>query len=252
MLIYLDESYDNAHSFFLLGALFIPKSKALHRAFKRAKLMENYVLPSGEVREVKYSRLESPRQLRIAMAGVDLFLNSDAWFRCIVVDQRPTSGWSFDSFGQLSEPRPVKEARVYKHFTEMLLGSNRTGVVNGVLLTDRLVRTRGDDFLRAIRDAFSTPSQELPAQPVLGSVQSVDTGEERYHLGQIGDLLTGAVLNDLIDRHGTRGRFKREFREYLKEQVGAPSLGPSYWAMPQYLADATHPKFQVWHWRPAQ
>ena len=94
MLVYLDESYDGAHNFFLLGALFVPESIPLHRAFRQVKVNEGYALPSGKVKEVKYSQLGTPKQLRIAKAGVDLFLRSDGWFRCIVVDQRPESGWS--------------------------------------------------------------------------------------------------------------------------------------------------------------
>ena len=80
MLVYLDESYDNAHNFFLLGALFVPDSIPLHRAFRQVKVNEGYVLPSGEVKEVKYSQLSSPKQLRIAKTGVELFLASDGWF----------------------------------------------------------------------------------------------------------------------------------------------------------------------------
>ena len=80
MLVYLDESYDNAHNFFLLGALFVPDSIPLHRAFRQVKVNEGYVLPNGEVKEVKYSQPARPKQLRIAKAGVDLFLESDGWF----------------------------------------------------------------------------------------------------------------------------------------------------------------------------
>lgn len=250
MLVYLDESYDNAHNFFLLGALFVPDSIPLHRAFRQVKVSEGYVLPNGEVKEVKYSQLARPKQLRIAKAGVDLFLESDGWFRCIVVDQRPEFGWSLDYFGNRTEGRAIKEARFYKKFTEMLLRSNSKDFVNGVLLADRMTRCTGDDFLRLISDEFSAPSGPSSSEPTFRAVHEVDTAKETYHLGQVGDLLTGAILNDLVEPQGASARYKRSFKEYVKGRIGVPSLGTEYWDMPKYRADALHPKFQVWFWQP--
>ena len=250
MLVYLDESYDNAHNFFLLGALFVPDSIPLHRAFRQVKVNEGYVLPNGKVKEVKYSQLSSPKQLRIAKTGVELFLASDGWFRCIVVDQRLESGWSLDYFGRRDESRAIKEARFYKKFTEMLLRSNSKEFVNGVLLADRMTRCTGDDFFRLIRDEFSTPSNPYLSGPTFRAVHEVDTAEEVHQLGQIGDLLTRAVLNDLVESTGARARYKRQFKAYVKQTVRVPSLGPEYWTMPKHRVDAKHPNFQVWHWHP--
>ena len=250
MLVYLDESYDGNHSFFLLGALFVPSSRKLHRAFRQAKVDEGYVLPGGEVKEIKYTEIRTPRLLRVAQVGVDLFMNNDAWFRCIVVDQRPESGWRLDYFGSRDERKAIKEARFYKKFAEMLLRSNSQDIINGVLLTDRMTRCAGDDFLRLIRDEFSAPSGPSSPAPTYRSVQSVDTGAEGYHLGQIGDLLTGAVLNELVEPKGSTGRYKRRFRDYVKTCIKIPSLGPEYWRMSKDQANVQHPKFQVWHWRP--
>ena len=252
MLIYLDESYDNAHNYFLLGALFIPTSIPLHRAFREVKISEGYVFPNGEVKEVKYSQLNSARQLRIAEAGMDLFLKSDGWFACIVVDQRPEFGWSFDYFGRNYESRAIKEARFYKRFSEMLLWKNCRGISDGVLLADRMTRCAGDSFLRLIADEFSVPSTPTSQHPALQMVVEVDTGVETYQLGQIGDLLTGAVLNDLTQPGGTRGRYKRQFTEYVRDCLGVPSLGPDYWQAPPDETHTSHSKFHIWHWQPDQ
>ena len=250
MLIYLDESYDSAHDFFLLGALFVPDSTTLHRDFRQVKVDEGFVLPSGEVKEIKYSRITRAKLLRIAKAGVDLFLKSNAWFACIVVDQRTESGWSFSSFGGADEGNAIKRARSYKHFTQLLLHNSMRGVTNGVLLADRITRTQGDDFLQAIRDTFSVPSIGASQAPALSTVVEVDTALEIYHVGQIGDLLTGAVLNDLVEPQGARASFKREFKRYLKQQLGVPSFGRDYWNMPAGKVATMHPSFQVRHWDP--
>ncbi len=74
MLVYLDESYDNTHRFFLLGALFAPSPAKLHRAFRQVKRDEGYALPSGEVKEVKYTDLRARKQLRVARSRLDLFV----------------------------------------------------------------------------------------------------------------------------------------------------------------------------------
>lgn len=250
MLIYLDESYDNAHAFFLLGALFVPKSKPLHSAFRQAKIQEGYLLPDGQTREVKYSQLRKARDLRVAQAGIEAFLASGAWFRCVVVDQRPEMGWSLDFFGTPDEGRALKEARAYKKFTEMLLRDNRRGVSNAVLLADQMTRCAGDEFIGRIADEFGQPRGE--AAPMLRSVQQVDTALEDYQVGQIGDLLTGAVLNELVVPQGKSARYKRQFREYAKARLGIPSLGRDYWSQPRYGLEREHPEFQVRHWRPTR
>ena len=245
MLVYLDESYDNAHRFFLLGALFAPSPAKLHRAFRQVKRDEGYALPSGEVKEVKYTDLRARKQLRVARSGLDLFMQSDSWFRCIVVDQAPESGWSLDSFGSPSESRAIKQARFYNRCTETLLRRGIGDVVNAVLLADRMTRCAGDDFVRLIGDAFNA-SRETGGPPAFRSVHEVDTARERYHLGQISDLLIGAVLNELTNPRGRRGRFKRQFKEYAKNCLGADALAPE--SMPEREPNPRHRQFHVWRW----
>lgn len=250
MLVYLDESYDNAHSFFLLGALFIPNSIPLHRAFRDIKIDEGYVTPQGEAKEIKYTQLRTARQLRIAKAGVDLFLESEGWFGCIVVDQRASSGWSLNYFGKPNESIAIKEARFYKRFSEILLWRNSRNIANGVLLTDRMTRCAGDAFLRLIADEFSAPSTPTSSEPTFQTVVEVDTALETYQLGQLGDLMTGAVLNELISPGGKTSRYKRQFKEYLRDRLGVPSLGPDYWHGPPGTSGARHPQFHAWYWQP--
>ena len=252
MLVYLDESYDNAHGYFLLGALFVPDSVPLHRAFKQVKIGEGYVLPNGEVKEVKYSQLYTPRQLRIAQAGIDLFLKSNGWFGCIVVDQQPTSGWTLDYFGRPDESNAIKQARFYTQFTELLLTRNRRDTANGVLMADRMTRCAGDDFLRHISDEFSKPSISSSSEPIFRAVVEVDTALEVYHLGQIGDLLTGAILNDLVEPTGHKSRYKRQFKQYVKDRLEVPSLRPDFWHDPKTDDGLKTPQFHVRLWRPEE
>ena len=161
----------------------------------------------------------------IAEKAVDCFINSPSWFRAIVIDQRPNEGFSLDFFGRPGEPRALKEARAYKKFTEMLLRSNIGNITNGTLLTDRLTRSKGDAFLPLITDLFGTPDNGYSSGrrgPIFRHIQEVDTAVEQYQVGQIGDILQGVILNELIP---TKNRHKRRLREYVKQCLSLPSLG---------------------------
>ena len=238
------------HAFFLLGALFVPNSNLLHRSFRKVKIDEEVCSPQRRSEEVKYSRLMTPRHLRIAQAGVDLFLESEAWFGCVVVDQRPGSGWSLDMFGEASEGNPIRRARSYTYFTELLLRLCIFGWTDGILLVDRMTRTDGDDFLVAIGQAFSAPAPEGGIESALRAVMEVDTALESYQVGQIGDLLTGAVLNDLVEPQGGRAKYKRAFKRYVKDRLGATSFQRDYPHSAEIIGRSDPPKFQVWHWQP--
>lgn len=54
MLIYFDESYDNEHRYLLLGALFNPHPKFLHREFYELKKKYSYFDENSKPREIKY------------------------------------------------------------------------------------------------------------------------------------------------------------------------------------------------------
>ena len=248
---YFDECYDGNRSYLILGALLNPKPKKIHRAFLEAKRGENYLTANGTAKEIKYSYCTNHKRYSVAQKAVDCFVDSQSFFRAIVVDQRPQSGFNLDFFGRPDEPKKIKDARAYKKFTELLLGKNIT-ITNGVLLTDRLSRCKGDVFLSLIEEAFGTAGvgySQGKSEPIFRHIQEVDTALEPYHVGQIGDILQGVILNELVP---ARSKFKRKLREYVEKELDLPSLGQDYWSpLPKWEQDAKHFKYQIWYWRPA-
>ena len=250
MIVYFDESYDGEHNFLILAAIFNPRSKAIHRSFLAAKRDLGFVDSNGTAKEIKYSYCSTHYLAKVASRGVDCFAESDSWFRAIVIDQRPESGFDLRYFGKADESRPLKEARAYKKFTELLLRGNCAGITNGTLLTDQMTRARGDAFLTLITDLFGSAGSgySTEGKPVFSSVSEIDTALEQYHVGQIGDILQGVILNELVP---TKNRYKRRLREYVKERLGLTSLLPDYWdKLPKWKKDLIHPKYQLWYWKP--
>ncbi len=251
MLAYFDECYDSNHSFLILGVLFNPAHRKVHNDFLQAKRTKKYLTPDGTAREIKYTRCVDHRKYSIAKSAVDCFINSRSFFRSVVVDQRPEAGFDLRHFGKSSESTAIKKARAYKRFTELLFKANISGITNGILLTDRLTRCKGDHFLSLMTDLFGTSGGGYSlgkSEPVFRYIQEVDTALEQYHVGQISDILLGVILNELLP---TQNKFKRKIREYLKAQLGLPSLGQSYWkSMEKWEHDQKHPKYQIWYWKP--
>ena len=184
--------------------------------------------------------------------AVNCFINSPAFFRAIVIDQRPESGFSLNYFGRSYERKAIKEARAYKRFTEFLLKYNLADIQpNGILYTDQLTRCKGDLFCQLLRDLFSSVGENYSigkSKPIFKHIQEVDTSLEDYHLGQIGDILQGVILNELLP---TQNRWKNKIRNYVKGQLEIPSLLPDYWqVLPKWYQDQKHPRYQVWYWIP--
>jgi len=247
MLIYFDECYDSDHQFLILGALFNPRPKKIHRAFLEEKQNLNYLRPDGTAQEIKYNYVTDNKRYNIAKKAVDCFFNSQSFFRAIVIDQRAESGYDIGYFGKIHEPRALKEARAYKRYMELLLESNTISVSDAVLLTDRLTRCRGDACLELIKERFGKVLDEMKC-PIIKEVREVDTALEQYHTGQIGDVLQGVILNELLP---TQNKWKRNIRDYVKSKLITPSLGPEYWEkLRKWEMDQRYPKYQVWYWQP--
>jgi hypothetical protein len=252
MLTTFDESYDNNHNYLILGALFNPRHKIIQREFAEAKRNVGFVNPDGTVREIKYSLCTDKRKYEVAKIAVDCFINSHSFFRAIVIDQKPDSGFRLDYFGKPFERKALKEARAYKKFTELLLKSNLPLIQpNGLLYADKLTRCKGDAFCQLITELFGTRGTNYSVghdKPIFKHISEVDTSLEDYHLGQIGDILQGVILNEL--KPGDN-RWKNKIRNYVKGQLKIPSLLPDYWGiLPKWHQDQKHPKYQVWYWRP--
>jgi hypothetical protein len=251
MLIYFDESYDSQKDFLILGSLFSPDPRKLHRDMLRAKQRANYVDGLGNPLEIKYTTANIPRRYKVARECINCFVSSASWFRAIVIDTNASSDFDLSYFGKAHERDALKMARAYKKFAEMLLSSNCVDVENGVLLTDRLTRTKGDLFLELMRANFCQAGAGFStgkSQPTFKHIQEVDTAYPPYQVGQICDLLMGAILNSLKP---TRNEYKTRLRSHVIRSLALPSLDPAYWqSMPKWKAERKHPKFVVWFWRP--
>ena len=253
MLTTLDESYDNNHRYLIFGAAFHPSHKHIHREFLDKKRKAGYVdVKTGKAREIKYTLCKTKDQYQIAKMAVDCFIHSPSFFRAIVIDRDPTSGYNLKHFGKPSESIAIKEARAYKKYCELLLKSNLSEIEpNGLLYTDALTHCKGDNFRGLLNDLFATSREGYSKdsdKPIFKIIKEVDTSAEEYHLGQIGDLLQGVILNELIPGSN---RWKKQIRNYVKSKLGIPSLAPDYWqTLPRYYKNQKHHKYQIWYWSP--
>jgi len=252
MLTTFDESYDNNHNYLILGALFCPSHKILHKEFLRAKKCAGYVDEHGKCKEIKYTTCYNHRQYKIAQVAIDCFIRSQAFFRAIVIDQRPDLSYDINYFGRPSESKAIKEARAYKRFAELLLKSSISDIQpNGLLYLDKLTRCRGDAFCELIKGLFGTYAENYSkdlTKPLFKHIQEVDTGIEDYQLGQIGDLLQGVILNELLPG---KNLWKKRIRNYVKRNLEIPSLLPDYWKLlSRDYKDKKHHNYQIWYWTP--
>ena len=248
MLIYFDESYDNEHKYLLLGALFNPHPKFLHRELSELKKRYNYFSANGYPAEIKYNNCVNNFRLRMYKDAVDIFFKSTSYFRCIVIDQKVLD---LSYFGQMHEDNDIKMARAYKKFAELLIAHNTENVYNGVLLTDELKRCKGDRFIKLMKNDFCLPNGKhcnMKNRPTLKHVADIKSHLENFQTGQINDVLLGCVLNNLVP---TAREYKNNLRIHLVEKLGVDSLLPTYWnKYSKRYVEEYYPKFNVWYWKP--
>lgn len=104
MIVYFDETYDNARDFLLYGALFVPPSSTLHQRLLQVR-RELSFRP-----EIKYTRCRNARSLRACKRVVDVLMEDTAYFRCVVVDQY---GFDYTRFARPHESLAIAQARAY-------------------------------------------------------------------------------------------------------------------------------------------
>ncbi len=244
----MDESYDNAHTYLLLGALFNSHPKYLHRRLTEIKRSHHFVDERGALKELKYRDCRTKRRYHMATEVIDAFFESTSWFRCIAIEQARID---LSRFGKPHENNSIKRARAYKKFAELLVAHNTENVQGGVLLADDMTRCNGDEFRARMADAFSEPGTGWSRGkdgPTLRHIAEVDSSVEQYQVLQICDLLLGCVLNNLFP---TSNEWKNRVREHLVQRLGVPSLLPQDWRRYSKAYVETYwPKFNVWYWRP--
>ena len=241
MVIYFDEIYDISGKYFLLGALFNPHPKSLHRQLTIIKHKNNFLDAKGAFKEIKYSNCITSYHLNMYKEVVDAFAKSTSWFRCIVVDKRILD---LDKFGSAKETKSLKFARAYKKFAELLIGANASTIYNATLLVDDLTRCKGDEFVDVMQKEFSVPFikySKNKAIPTIKRILSVDSKKEQYQLLQICDLLTGCVLNSLVPTN----KHKNMLREHVVNTFNIPVTSSKLHIRDEYS------KFHIWHWSPS-
>ncbi len=250
MIIYFDESYSNEAEYFLLGALFNPHSKFLHRKLGEIKKKYSCYKNDGTLGEIKYNNCKTKDRLDICCEAIDAFFESTSWFRCIVVEKKY---FDLNNFGKIFEDDKIKKARAYKKFAELLLAHNTENIQGGVLLTDQMSRCRRDLFLDKMTELFCRQGEGYSKdkqKPTLNRVEEVASDLEQYQVLQICDLLMGCVLNNLMP---TKNEYKQKLREHLIRRLGVIDLLPSTWShYSKRDSEEYHPKFNIWYLRPSE
>lgn len=248
MLIYFDESYDNDHRYLILGALFNPHPKFLHREWLQVKREFGAVGQNGKVLEIKYNNCSTKLRQELCCNAIDIFMKSTSYFRAIVIDQNVMD---LERFGRKSEETKIKMARAYKKFAELLLSHNTEAVYNGVLLTDELTRCSGDKFIEIMKQDFCVIDGRHcndEHKPTLKEITDIKSDIEDYHVNQINDILLGSILNNLKP---TNKEYKNNVRLHLIKSLGVKNLLPESWnKYSKKFAEEYHPKYNIWYWRP--
>ncbi len=248
MLIYFDESYDGNHRYLILGALFNPHPRYLHREISKIKKKYHFYYKNGKVKEIKYRNCNNKYGCNVGCELIDIFMKSTSYFRCIVIDQDMLD---LRYFGQKHEDKKIKMARTYKKFSELLISNNTDNIYNGVLLTDELTRCLGDKFIEIMKKDFCLPDGKYcnkANRPTLRHIADIKSDIENYQVNQLNDILIGCVLNNLVP---TKNKYKNKLRDYLVNKIEANSLLPKSWdRYSKRYVEENYPKFNIWYWKP--
>ncbi len=253
MLVYLDESYDQPNqNWLILGALFNPHHRFLHRRIAEIKEKADYrCAPAGRPRELKYNRCITRNDFQVAQEALAVFWESTSWFRAIAVETG-AAWFDWDKFGRLPEESSMRKAIAYKRFTELLLEHNSRNVVGATLLMDERSKVSRDRFVELIKDSFGTAGKAYSrglAEPRYRQILEYQSHLERYNVGQVCDLLMGSVLNANVP---TKNKWKTQLRSFVESRCGLPNLLRESWGKYSKSAlEELFPKFNIWYWSPS-
>lgn len=245
LVIYLDESYDQpAKRFILLGLLFCP-SRKLHRFLGDVHNKNRCLDKHKNIIETKYNNCFTKHNYTVCIKFIDAFFRSDSWFCSIIVDTK-TTNFDLDYFGKSHESKAIKEARVYKKFTELILSKNTKRITNAVLLVDEVKRCNHDRFVELLRESFSVVGEYYSREkehPTLRHISSVKSDKPEHVRLCLCDLLLGCVLNQNLP---TRNRWKNSIRKYLVGKLNVKNLKDITWQKSLPVGR----KFRLWYWKP--
>ena len=250
MVIYLDESYDQPNKrFILLGLLFNP-SKTLHGLLTQIHNKQRCLDKHNNIIETKYNNCFTKQNYEVCSKFVDAFIKSDSWFCAIVVDTHSTK-FDLNYFGTPDEPKAIKEARVYKKFTELIISRNTKKIFNAVLLVDEVTRCNHDKFIELIRESFCTSGEKYSSgkdAPTLRHVGSVKSDTPENIRLCLCDLLLGCILNNNLPTKNIR---KNKIRKYLVSVLKVKDLLEQTWADKKNVPEKISKKFRIWYWKPS-
>lgn len=248
MIIFLDESYDQPEKrLIMLGLLFCP-SKKLHRMLTEIHKHKCCLDKHNNIIETKYNNCFTKHNYNVCVEFIDAFLKSDSWFSAIVVDTKSTK-FNLDYFGQPHELKAIKEARVYKRFTELIISRNTKKIINAVLLVDEVKRCNHDRFIELIRESFCIPGKNYNIDkeyPTLKHVGTIKSDLPEYIRICICDLLLGCILNNNLP---TKNIWKNKIRKYIIKFLGIKDLLEVTW-FDKKITKEVSKKFRIWYWKP--
>lgn len=224
--IYVDESGTQEGSDWLfIGMLFVPQHALLHNALCAAKDNEGYYdtksKRNAKYKELHFKEIQSPRDVRVAKAWIDIFLTSPGHFRSLAFDW---DMWHGRYFGDAFEPDTLKKRRAYKKWCELLLQPELSSplggdkIRNAHLYLDHLRIAYGYDVVDHLRERFSPPSHYQGSSRYLAQLQHTQSWRDANQCLQLTDLLLGALKQAFMP--STR-REKLQVRDYFTRSATA-------------------------------
>ncbi|HUY31437.1 MAG TPA: hypothetical protein VMV69_01555 [Pirellulales bacterium] len=256
--IYVDEAGTHNEEWLIIGMLFVPTHGILHSALCKVKEDLKYFNASpkrsARYKETHLTEFKSPRDVAVAKGWIDLFVQHDCYYRCVVVEW---STWDGRFFGDPFEPDALKRRRAYKKWAEMLLHPELKSPYGGReiyhahLFLDKLRIVYGYDVLDHLRERFTKNYQGV--SPYIDQYQHTDSWRDANQCLQLCDLLTGGVYQSLVP---SQKREKKEVREYLASKLavlGVTRMAPGFWRQYAQNTLTQHfPKFSAWFWKPTE
>lgn len=207
MKIYFDESYPEVQDKMILGALFISDlgNKYISESFKGIKAKYNIV------GELKYADLDRLKKLDAAKEALGLLKGTKriVYFRSCVL---PYSGTGLATIPGASLNQ--KRVSIYGYSAKTLVLSHLQPNRKAHLYMDREDRIERTKFKTKILKAKATKGGKID------SVISVDSKDESTALVQLCDLLTGAIKQSLYPTNTKKGRFKKQWAEFVAQEFG--------------------------------
>lgn len=231
MKIYFDESYPETQEVMIQGAMFCSDdaNTLLYKSILELKQKHDF---TGEI---KYSEINTRKSLEVAKEIVKLFLDLEhPFFHACVLPYSPE--------GLKETPgATIAKKRIWIYTdsgAKLILSHIPAGVSADIFLDEelRLNQTPFYDYLR---------SAKVRRGSKINSVTPVKSHKDENCLIQLTDLLVGAVKHGLYPTTGKRGRYKREFCQYVLTEAKIKSYDRSYWTKRRRKQ---HRNFSIGYW----